>query len=51
MILPLDPSEGLIIVPVRVFGPGGEVQIIVRFTNDIDSTASMFDWVAFQWKV
>ena len=44
MILPFDRAGGLVIVPVRVFGPRGEFQTIVRFAIDTGSTTSVFDW-------
>jgi|SRR5688500_5511237 len=42
MVLPLDPREELIIVPVRLFGHNKE--LILRFAIDTAATSSMIGW-------
>ena len=44
MIIPLDPAERLIVVPVRVFGPQQGNQLVLRFAIDTGSTTSILDW-------
>ena len=42
MVLPLDPRDDLIIVPVRLLGPNKE--LILRFAIDTAATSSMIGW-------
>ncbi|HYO50379.1 MAG TPA: retropepsin-like aspartic protease, partial [Chloroflexia bacterium] len=44
MALPFDPREEFIAVPMRVFGPNGE--LILRFLLDTGSTSSLLSWDA-----
>jgi predicted aspartyl protease len=37
-----DPNEGLVIVPVRLWGPGG--RSIVRLALDTGATATLVNW-------
>ncbi len=37
-----DPTQGLIVVPTRLTGPGGDV--IVRLALDTGATATMVNW-------
>ena len=42
MSLSFDPTEGLILVPTRLYGPHGDV--IVRLALDTGATGSMINW-------
>jgi predicted aspartyl protease len=42
VILPFDPLAGIIAVPTRVSGPGGDV--ILRFALDTGATSSAISW-------
>ena len=44
MALPFDPREAFIALPMRVFGPNGE--LILRFLLDTGSTISLLGWDA-----
>lgn len=42
MSLPFDPRRGLIVVPTRLHGPGGDT--VVRLALDTGATGSMVNW-------
>jgi hypothetical protein len=44
MSIALDPAEGLVLVPVRIWGPGGH--LIQRFALDTGSTTTVVSWTA-----
>lgn len=42
MTLPFDPTEGLIVVPTRLWGPTGDT--VVRLALDTGATVSVVNW-------
>ncbi len=42
MRVPFDPEQNLVVVPVRVSGPSGDV--IARLALDTGATRTMLDW-------